>query len=119
MQNFPAYRGKTFQLVGPDEYSYKEVFEFVTDVTTRRKRIVEVSEQIAKVTGRAVEQSINPFLTEDMVSQLMEDVVADEEAGYLGFADLDIKPTSMDKVAFDYLHRFRPGGHFTKVEGYY
>lgn len=119
LQNFPEYKGKTFQLVGPDEYSYKEVYEFVTDVTTVRKRIVEVSDQLARLAGRGVEQGINPFFTEDMVNQLLEDVVAQEGVGYLGFSDLGIKPTSMDKVSFDFLHRYRPGGHFTKVEGYY
>ena len=91
----------------------------MTDVTTRRRRIVEVAEPLAKLAGRAIEQSVDPFFTEDMAAQLMEDVVAQEGQGLLGFHDLGIKPTSMDKVAFDYLHRFRPGGHFTKVEGYY
>jgi hypothetical protein len=33
--------------------------------------------------------------------------------------DLNIEPMSMDKVAFEYLHRFRQGGHFTLAEGYH
>jgi hypothetical protein len=28
-QNFPEYKGKTFQLVGPDEYLYTEVYSQV------------------------------------------------------------------------------------------
>ena len=60
------------------------------------------------------------MLTEDMIAQLMEDVLpADESSNYKSFADLDITPSSMDKVSFDFLHRFRPGGHFTSVQGYY
>ena len=32
---------------------------------------------------------------------------------------IEIEPSSMDKYAFDFLHRFRPGGHFTMVQGYH
>ena len=34
-------------------------------------------------------------------------------------ADLGVVPSSMDKYSFDFLHRFRPGGHFTMVQGYH
>ena len=53
------------------------------------------------------------------VAQLQEDVLPVQGRGWLGLADLDIEPTSMDRVAFEYLHRFRPGGHFSLVEGYH
>lgn len=41
------------------------------------------------------------------------------DQGYLGLADLNIEAAAMDRVAFDFLHRFRPGGHFVLVEGYH
>ena len=69
--------------------------------------------------GRVLEETISPFLTTDLVRQLQEDVVAKPDSDLLTFKDIDIQPASMDKVAFDFLHRFRPGGHFTIVKGYH
>ena len=62
---------------------------------------------------------INPVLTRDLVHQMQEDIVQKEDADLLTFKDLNIQPSSIDKVAFDFLHRFRPGGHFTIVKGYH
>ena len=37
----------------------------------------------------------------------------------LNFDAVGVVPASMEDHAFDYMHRFRPGGHFRLVEGYY
>ena len=119
MQHHEEFKGKTFQLTGPAEYSYKEVVEFVSDITFRKQPLIDIPLPIANVTGSIFEELINPFLTKDMVAQLQEDVIEIPGTSMLTMKDLDIECASMDKVAFDYLHRFRKGGHFTKVEGYY
>ena len=113
------FAGKTFQLVGPAEYSYKEVYEFVTDITTKKKPMIDIPVPVASFIGRFSQELINPVWTEDFAAQLCEDVLPQEGMGYLGFEDLKMDPVSMDKVAFDYLHRYRPGGHFSNVQGYY
>lgn len=53
------------------------------------------------------------------IAQLREDVLPQLNKGYLGMQDLDLTPVSMDRVAFEFLHRFRPGGHFQLVKGYH
>jgi hypothetical protein len=106
-------------LAGPAEYTYKEVVEFVQDVTTLKKNMIDVPVSAASFAGKLYQETINPFLTEDMIIQLTEDVVEKADKDLLTFKDLGIEPTSMDKMAFDYLHRFRPGGHFTMVQGYH
>ena len=51
---------------------------------------------------------------------MSEDVVlSNENKNIFHFSDLNIEPTAMDKQAFEFLHRFRPGGHFKVVEGYH
>lgn len=97
----------------------KEVVEFVSDVTGVKKSLVDVPVSAAKLIAGLVEETIDPFLTKDMIDQLQEDVVAKEGAEFFGLADIDVESSSMDKFAFDYLHRFRPGGHFTVVKGYH
>jgi NADH dehydrogenase (ubiquinone) 1 alpha subcomplex subunit 9 len=113
------HAGKTFQLVGPAKYSYKEVAEFVMDVTTVQKPMLDIPVQAAAIVGRGMQELINPVLTEDGVAQMCEDNVEKIGTEMLGFADLGMIPAPMDKVSFDFLHRFRPGGHFTTVEGYH
>lgn len=113
------FAGQTFQLVGPAKYSYKEVAEFVMDVTTVQKPMLDVPVQAAALAGRGLQEFISPVLTEDGVAQMCEDCVEKADTDMLGFADLGMVPAPMDKVSFDFLHRFRPGGHFTTVEGYH
>jgi NADH dehydrogenase (ubiquinone) 1 alpha subcomplex subunit 9 len=118
-QRNEEFKGKTFQLTGPAEYSYKEVVEFVFDVTQKKRPLVDIPLPLANAAGSVFEQFINPFLSPDMIAQMCEDNVASTDKGLLTMKDLGIEPVSIDRVAFNYLHRFRAGGHFTKVEGYY
>ena len=46
------FKGKTFQLYGPAEYSFKEVYEFVTDITTKKKTMIDVPLPVAQFAGR-------------------------------------------------------------------
>ena len=118
-QNHDKYRGKTFQLAGPAEYSYKEVVEFVHDLTNKSVPIVDIPIFLAKAAGTVNNTWIRPFITEDVVNQMQEDCIELQGTDMLTMKDLGIEPVSMDKMAFSYLHRFRPGGHFVKVQGYY
>lgn len=89
------------------------------DVIMERKSLLSLPPFVANLAGRLLGQMISPILTEDMVNQLLEDNVLVPKTDVLTFTDLDIKPESMDRHAFDYLHRFRRGGHFTLVKGYH
>ena len=88
-------------------------------MTTVKKPLIDIPLGIANTAGKLLQEIANPFLTQDMIAQLSEDVLPKEDPSLLSLADVGITPASMDKVAFDYLHRFRPGGHFTQVQGYY
>jgi NADH dehydrogenase (ubiquinone) 1 alpha subcomplex subunit 9 len=113
------FRGQTFELAGPAEYSYREVVEFVQDVIATEKPVVDVPSKVASMVGSVVGETINPMLTADGIEQMKEDVLPSNDPDVLTFAHLGLTPEPMDKIAFDYMHRFRPGGHFTQVEGYH
>jgi NADH dehydrogenase (ubiquinone) 1 alpha subcomplex subunit 9 len=119
VQNHHQFKGDTFQLCGPAEYSYREIIEFVQDVSTVSKPMVAMPDSAAQFTGRFIQNLIDPILTEDAIAQMKEDCIAKEGTNMKTLADLGIEPSSMDKYAFDFLHRFRPGGHFTMVQGYH
>jgi NADH dehydrogenase (ubiquinone) 1 alpha subcomplex subunit 9 len=118
-QGCEAFKGQTFQLAGPSEYSYKEIVEFVSDVAFLNTRLLDVNTSTALAAGKVVENFISPALTQDMVLQMLENVVHKNDDSLLTFKDLDIEPCNVDKVAFDYLSRYREGGHFSIVKGYH
>jgi hypothetical protein len=93
--------------------------EFVSDVTTLKTSMVSIPTPVAVAGAKLVEQLINPIITVDQIKQMTEDNILLESPELLTFKTLDIEPVSMDRVAFDYLHRFRPGGHFRHVSGYH
>ncbi len=74
---------------------------------------------LATIAGRVNEQMMNPFLTPDMINQMTENNIMHENSDFLTFNDVGVTPASMDKMAFDYMHRFRAGGHFQLVKGYH
>lgn len=117
--NYREFEGKTFQLSGPEDYSHKEIVEFVADITCRNTHLFDISEQNARLKGRFIEQLINPIWTTDMLDQMLEDNVFRPDTDMMSFDDLNITPGSMERLAFDYLHRFRVGGHFARADGYH
>lgn len=92
----------------------------VRDVINMQTRsVASYPAPIWKILGSSLENLVHPSLTYDEVLQMLEDNVAHTNSDMLTFEDLDIEPTSMERVAFDYLHRFRLGGHFKIVKGYH
>jgi hypothetical protein len=84
-----------------------------------KRPIIEVSAATARVAGRFMEQLVSPIMTADIVNQILENNVLKKTGDICTFEDLNIHPNSMDRRAFDYLHRFRKGGHFVLVKGYH
>ncbi len=91
----------------------------MSDVTLLKKPLIDIPLPVARGVSAILNQTISPFLTPDNIAQLCEDVLPETHPSLVDITDLGIEPASMDKVAFDYLHRFRFGGHFTIVKGYH
>jgi hypothetical protein len=89
----------------------------VQDVTLLQKRLVDVPVSFASNVGFVAENWMNPFFSEDAVARILEDVVPAENARKI--TELGVELGSLDRLAFDYLHRFRKGGHFTLAKGYH
>jgi len=113
------YQGATFEFSGPAEYSHKEIVEFVQDVIMYKKPLLEISPRAARFAGKIIENLVSPMFTADFVDRIMENNVQKKKEGILTLSDLKITPGSMDRYAFDYLHRFRRGGHFILAKGYH
>jgi len=123
------FEGRTIDCFGSQDFTYREIFEFVIDITKQEPKVVNVPLDIMKLLGSVIELApTQPILTKDHVELWAEDYVAQTPEFYenqigkdkiLTLADLDVKQTPIEKVAFGYLHRFRAGGHFVTNTGYH
>lgn len=123
------YEGRTVDCFGPQDFTYKELAEFVYDITGQEPVVADVPKSAAIASAKVLQYQGAPSFTPDLMQLWSEDYVppmTQEEYDaqtngndkILTMKDFGIEATPMEKVAFSYLHRFRSGGHFQLVEGY-
>lgn len=110
-------RGRTFELGGPQTYSFKELLSYITTEIDRPRALVGVPFPVAQTMGRVADFvfRFNPFagppLTGDQVEMLKTDNVV--SPGALTLADLGVGPLeTVEAITPAYLYRFRPYGQF-------
>ncbi|HIF08694.1 MAG TPA: complex I NDUFA9 subunit family protein [Sneathiellales bacterium] len=107
----PENIARTFELGGPNVYTYRQLMELVLNACARKRILVPVPPQILKIWAWFLQMLPSPLLTVDQVNMLLGDnLVAHDVAG---FSDLGITPVSAEVILPTYLWRFRPAGQFT------
>ena len=101
----PETRGETYELGGPQVYSFKELMELILKVTERKKLLMPVPLAVASFEALFLQFLPKPLLTPDQVALMECDNVLSDDAQ--GFAALDIQPTPAEAILPTYLHRFR------------
>ncbi|MEM7024278.1 MAG: complex I NDUFA9 subunit family protein [Pseudomonadota bacterium] len=101
----PDAAGETFELGGPQVYSFAELMRYMLDVVGRRRVLVPLSFGAASFKARFLELLPVPPLTRDQVELLKVDNVVAE--GAKGLGDLGIAATPMELVVPEYLERYR------------
>lgn len=111
--------GKTFELGGPEVFSFKQLMEFTLETIGRKRLLVPVPWPIAKVMGSVM--GLLPFapLTADQVELLKTDNVVSGAATREGrdLAGLGITGHSIQGIVPSYLYRYRKAGQFTVPKG--
>ena len=102
----PGTAGQTYELGGPQVYSFAELMRYILDVVDRRRLLVPISFGVAELLARFLQLLPAPPLTRDQVELLKTDNVVGAHARTL--ADLGITPTPIELVVPDYLVRYRP-----------
>jgi uncharacterized protein YbjT (DUF2867 family) len=97
--------GQTYELGGPQVYSFAELMRYMLGVVDRRRLLVPISFATAELQARFLELLPTPLLTRDQVELLKTDNVVAEGAEAL--ADLDISPTPIELIVPEYLTRYR------------
>lgn len=105
------------ELVGDNEYSHKEVAEYVFDATKNNSKFYNVPLPVGKLLGKIGQQFPNPSFTKDQAILSAMDQV--KTSNLPGLRELDVIPSSMEKEALYYLIRYNQSGHFQEVSGYH
>ncbi|MBV9655487.1 MAG: complex I NDUFA9 subunit family protein [Acetobacteraceae bacterium] len=100
--------GKTYELGGPQVWTFREILAYILKVTRRRLRLVGIPHAFASLQAAILERLPGKMLTRDQLHMLDHDNVV--SPGAPGLADLGVTPTPVDLVVPSYLKRFRPGG---------
>jgi len=107
--------GETYELGGPQVYSFKELLSFMLEAIDKKRLLLPVPWFAANMMGFGGELSgalpfVEPFLTRDQVTNLkVDNVVADNAKGFEAF---DIRPETVEAIVPTYLGKYRKYGQF-------
>ena len=114
-----AQAGAVYELGGPEVLSMKEVIQRVLSYTMRKRMLVTLPFQVAKLQGVILQLLPNPLLTLDQVRLLERDNVVSEvakrEQRTLEGLGID-EPVAVEAVVPDYLEQYRPKGQFSRYQ---
>jgi len=103
-----AAAGALFELGGPRVWRFRELLAYILQVTGRRRRLVDIPMNVARVQAAICEHLPGKPLTRDQLLLLAQDNVVAEGAKTLH--DLGVTPTPVELAVPTYLRRFRAGG---------
>ncbi len=114
-------RGGIYELGGPDVDTFRELMQQMLGMIRRRRLILNIPFPIARIIA-LVSDTVNfvsfglipSQITRDQVRSLRRDNVVGQ--GVMTFADLGIKPASLEAILPDYLWRFRPSGQYDAIK---
>ena len=111
--------GRTYELGGPEVFSFRQLMQFTLGTIGRRRALVPVPWGIARMQALILGLLPKPLLTTDQVELLKSDNVVSETARreQRTLEGLGITPASIQGIVPGYLYRFRKAGQFTAGKG--
>ena len=117
----PQAKGRTFELGGPEVYTFKELLDLMLTEIGRKRLFAPLPFALAPLAGLGGEiAGILPFMdapiTRDQIKLLKSDniVGVSGEDGLGDIADFDITPTAVEAVLPEYMVQYRKYGQFTE-----
>lgn len=94
------YHGHIYDLGGPQVMTLKEIYQFILTTSSRKRLLLPLPSELAKVKAFFFELMPKPLFTRDQVELLKYDNIV---SGQNGFNEFAIKPTSVASIAPKYL----------------
>jgi len=109
-----AKPGTTYELGGPEVFTFKQLMEYVLATTERDRLLLPLPFWAARMQATFMQLLPKPPLTPDQVELLRANNVVSEAAEHEGrtLAGLGIEPEALEVIVPTYLWRFRKTGQF-------
>ncbi len=109
--------GTTYELGGPDIMTFKEILQYILDITGRKRLLVPIPFSVAMVQAAIMEWLPGQMLTRDQVRLLQQDNVVSQDAimERRTLEGVGMKPASVAAIVPTYLYKFRKAGQFEKM----
>jgi len=101
---------KTYELGGPENYSFKELMNILLTQIKKKRFLLPISFNVAKLQSYFLQMFSKPLLTPDQVELLKYNNIVTGEHPTL--KDLGISATTIQSILPTYINRFRTGGQF-------
>lgn len=98
-------QGRTYELGGPQTYTFAELMRYMLNVVGRRRLLIDVPFGLAHLQARLLELLPEPPLTRDQVELLKHDNIV--APGTPDLEALGITPTPIELIVPQYLARYR------------
>ncbi len=108
----PEARGKTYELGGPQIFTFKDLMQLVLKETGQRALLLPLPFAVASLMGAVMGLLPKPPLTTDQVTLLKSDNVAG--GNFPGLQRLGVTPTAANAVLPGYMDIYRKGGRFNE-----
>ena len=100
--------GKTYELGGPQIWTFREILAYILKETRRRRKLVNIPMGMARFQASLAELlPTKPFTRDQLLMLSRPNIMA---TGVPGLLDLGITPTPIELIVPEYLDRYRPGG---------
>ncbi len=111
--------GKTYELGGPEQKTFKDLLRYVLNVTQRKRLLLPLPFALASMIGTVAGLMPKPALTADQVELLKSDNVVSPKAEAEGrtLKGLGITARAIDAIVPSYLYRYRKAGQFSLPNG--
>jgi NADH dehydrogenase len=110
----PQAAGRTFELGGPEVFTFRQLMELMLAVVQRRRILAPVPWPLAELLGRvgdvAAMAGVTPPITSDQVALLRADNVV--SLGAPDLAALGVAASAVEPIIPTYLYRYRRGGQY-------
>ncbi len=103
-------KNKIYELGGPANYSFKELMEILLTEIKKKRLLVPISFNLAKLQSYFLQILPKPLLTPDQVEMLKYNNIV--SGNYPVLKDLGINGTTIQSILPKYIYRFRKGGQF-------
>jgi NADH dehydrogenase len=109
-------KGTTYELGGPEIFTFRELMEEILAVTERKRMLVSVPWMVARLQAAVLGLLPRPLLTSDQLKLLRHDNVVSEKAIADGrtLEGIGIRGETLDAILPSYLWRYRPYGQFAE-----